>query len=216
MSDDGPEHTPTETGDFVLVTYRQIAERFRLGSPKAARTKVKRAGWAHDPPNHPADPLHIRVPRGSWDQADGATSRRQREVQGPSMRDPGPQEQETRDINGFEAVLNVLQEQLHRERSRADRSEARVRELTDQIIDLREGKAAALAKAEAAETRVNDLVAEVRKMANAQGRVELLQIEVDRLRAETEQLKAQASVPAGGSSAVRRRPLWAFWRPRPG
>jgi hypothetical protein len=49
-----------ESGRFVLATYRDAAH-FRLGGPNAARTKAKRAGWAAEPTNHPADPLHIRA-----------------------------------------------------------------------------------------------------------------------------------------------------------
>src|SRR5689334_18396612 len=112
MADEGPGHTQAEAGDFILATYREIAERFRLGSPKAARTKVKRAGWAHDPPNHPADPLRIRVPRDLWYQAGEAFPPQPREVRGTKKRGLGPQQQDTRGINGFEAALKTLQEQL--------------------------------------------------------------------------------------------------------
>src|SRR4051812_21548754 len=58
-----------ESGRFVLATYREIAAHFRLGGPNAGRTKAKRAGWAAEPTNHPADPLHITVPRDAWSQA---------------------------------------------------------------------------------------------------------------------------------------------------
>ena len=66
---DGGHPDADERGDFVLATYREIAARFSLGGPNAARTKVKRAGWVAEPSNHPADPLHIRVPRDAWYQA---------------------------------------------------------------------------------------------------------------------------------------------------
>ena len=66
---ESPDHISAESRDHVLATYRQIADRFRLGGSNAARTKVKRAGWTSEPPNHPADPLRIRVPREVWEQA---------------------------------------------------------------------------------------------------------------------------------------------------
>jgi hypothetical protein len=37
---------PPESPDHVIATYREIAMHFALGGPNAARTKVKRAGWA--------------------------------------------------------------------------------------------------------------------------------------------------------------------------
>jgi hypothetical protein len=218
MADEGPGHASAEARDFVLATYREIAERFRLGSAKAARTKVKRAGWAHDPPNHPADPLRIRVPRGPWDQADETAPPQPREARGNRKRDPGPQQQDTRGINGFEAALKTLQEQLERERARADQAESRAtesqertRQLTAEIevirekmAELREERAAAVAKAEAAETQVDDLKAEVRRegegRAKEQARADLLQVEIDRLRPLAQQ-------PAAPRRGILRRLL---------
>src|SRR6476661_2925784 len=58
-----------ETPDFVLATYKEIAARFGLGAPSAARVKAKRAGWITELPNHPADPRRIRVSREAWEKA---------------------------------------------------------------------------------------------------------------------------------------------------
>lgn len=55
--------------EHVIASYREIAERFGLGSADAARVKVRRAQWERQPPNHPLDPALIRVPKTVWDQA---------------------------------------------------------------------------------------------------------------------------------------------------
>jgi hypothetical protein len=226
MADDSRDNSPTESRGHVLATYREIAERFRLGGPNAARTKVKRAGWTWDPPNHPADPLRIRVPKAAWDQAAEIPDRKPhgvpREMRDGKQREPASQAHESRDdLNGFEMALKLLREQLARERSRAEGSEGRVRDLTEEIdslreqmTELREARAAAIAKAEAAEAQVDDLKAEGRTVgegkAEAQAKADLLQVEIDRLRAEAEHLRGQSGVPGAG----RRRRQWRFWRRR--
>src|SRR5207245_3138647 len=85
-----------DTPDHVLATYREIAERFGLGTVRAARTKVKRARWTHDPPNHPSDPLHIRVPRGPWQQAGTTAPDRPDDALGSKARDPGHRSDDAR------------------------------------------------------------------------------------------------------------------------
>src|SRR3954471_12661683 len=59
----------SDTHDFIIATYREIPERFGLGDSRTARNKAKRAGWVHEPVNHPADPRRVRVPRDSWNEA---------------------------------------------------------------------------------------------------------------------------------------------------
>jgi hypothetical protein len=202
MVAEGPGNAPAEAGDFVLATYREIAHHFRLGGPKAARTKVKRAGWAHDPPNHPSDPLRIRVPRDPWDQAGEVPTPQRRETPGTKSRDPRPHGRETPGIKHFEAVLSTLEEQLERERGRADRaesradaSETRIRELMTELdaarekdARLREERAAAISKAAAAEAQLDDAKAEARKegegRAKLQARLELVQADNEKLRAD--------------------------------
>jgi hypothetical protein len=149
-----------DTGDHVVVTYRQIAEHFRLGSTRAARTKAQRAGWEIEPANHPADPRRIRVPRSLWDQA-ADPSRDQEaepvEIESPQSADPweikrrSPRDQRHDGpmIRDLDALLAPFQEQFNRERTRADSAEARVVQLVVELQKIGEGRAAAEATAKA-------------------------------------------------------------------
>jgi hypothetical protein len=214
------DNISAESRDHVLATYREIAERFRLGSSNAARTKVKRARWTWESPNHPADPLRIRVPKEAWDQAAESPPRNQRPSTGERRdskpRHPPSQADESWEIKGFERALDALQEQLERERARADASETRVRELMTELdtarekeARLREERAAVISKAEAAEAQVDDLKAEARKegegRTKAEARAELLQTENEKLRAEA--VRADQVNRAEGP----RRRRWRFW-----
>jgi len=212
MADDTPDH--------VLATYREIAERFRLGSIRAARTKTKRAGWRHDPPNHPYDPLRIRVPRDLWHQA-GETQPDQsrepqgsknRETQGSKPRGLGQQRPDAHSINGLDALVAPLREQLERERGRADAAEAELAAMRERVAELRESKAAAEAKAEAAEARVDDLMVQAGKLAEVKAKADLLQQEVDRVRGEAERLGRELAVAT--AKPARRR--WFGWGRRRG
>jgi predicted ribosome quality control (RQC) complex YloA/Tae2 family protein len=198
-------------------------DRFRLGGPNAARTKVKRAGWTWEPPNHPADPLRIRVPRDAWEEAAESPHRNPRHVKRErhdrKAREPTPHEQNSRNLNGFEMALEALQHQLERERSRADAAEGRVQELTadldklrERMTELREARAAADARTEAAEARVDDLMVQVQRLAETEARAGLLQIEADRSRAEAERLRAE--IAAAGARPAK--PRWFRWRRRGG
>jgi hypothetical protein len=122
-----------ETGP-VIVTYREIAAHFGLKGVVQARVKAKRAGWPAEPQNHPADPLHIRVPRDVWNAGSRREveplSREPRNPRNPSPHTPGLKDEIGGIIKGFEAALETLrqqqttlQEQLGRERDRADRAE---------------------------------------------------------------------------------------------
>ena len=51
--------------EFELMTYREVADKFGLKSPDAARVKVKRAGWKTRPGNHPNATLFIEVPHSA-------------------------------------------------------------------------------------------------------------------------------------------------------
>jgi hypothetical protein len=123
-----------ETG-HIIATYREIAAHFGLKGVVQARVKVKRAGWPAEPQNHPADPLHIRVPRDVWN----AGSRKGMEPPLrliPKPRDPPSHTPDLKEeirgvIKGFETALETLREQqtvlhsqMERERERADRAEA--------------------------------------------------------------------------------------------
>src|SRR5690242_14151925 len=64
----GEQPTEPAPADFVIATYREIADRFGLGSPDAARVRSKRSGWEREPSNHPLDPARIRVPLTAWER----------------------------------------------------------------------------------------------------------------------------------------------------
>lgn len=64
-----------EGGFHIVATYREIAEHFGLKGPDQGRIKARRAGWAAEPRNHPADPVRVRVPHEVWT---GAVQARER------------------------------------------------------------------------------------------------------------------------------------------
>jgi hypothetical protein len=128
-----------EEGDYVIASYREIAVRFGLGGPNAARTKVKRAGWPSEPVNHPADPLRIRVPRTTWDLANETHMHALQGRGGTKRREiPHIDRNERQDINELRASLDLLREQLERERNRADKAD----ELARTVAELQERMAA--------------------------------------------------------------------------
>jgi hypothetical protein len=151
-----PHSGPTEREDFILATYREIALRFRLNGPNAARTKAKRAGWTAEPSNHPADPLRIRVPLDAWDQASEREHPRRHEMPRPEAgRDAPSQKHETRNLRVLEAAVAALREALaaadaraswaeEAERSERARSEALREADAREIANLREAHGRAL------------------------------------------------------------------------
>lgn len=128
-SDRGQDPELDASGGFVLATYREIAARFRLGGPNAARTKVKRAGWRCGlRPDHPSDPLRIQVPREAWDRASEIPHRAAR-----ASRPKSAQESTSRgrafpshdkEIPHLKALVALLREQVERERLIADEARA--------------------------------------------------------------------------------------------
>jgi hypothetical protein len=122
---------PSEMGDFVLATYREIAQRFGLGGTNAARTKAKRARWEADIPNHPADALRIRVPRDAWEHVGETLPRTLRKRGHSKARDAPSQVDESQHIKALEAHIATLHERLAeterrlaREVERADAADA--------------------------------------------------------------------------------------------
>src|SRR6185312_16408220 len=111
---------------FVLATYREIAARFRLGGPGAARTKVKRAKWAVTPRcDHSADPLRIQVPRGAWERAAESRYRAIRSRSGDEALSRGrASPSHHKEILHLGAVVALLREQVERERQIADEARA--------------------------------------------------------------------------------------------
>jgi hypothetical protein len=118
-----------EGGEFILATYREIAARFRLSGPNAARTKVKRAGWrSGSRPNHPADPLRIQIPREAWSRASEIPPRAASKSRPKSSKDPISQGQEApfhdKEVPHFKTLVALLREQVERERLIADEARA--------------------------------------------------------------------------------------------
>lgn len=134
MTDETPESAADESqgpeldadGAFVLATYREIAARFRLGGPGAARTKVKRAKWAVTPrSDHSADPLRIQVPREAWDRAAEIRYRAIRSRSGDEALSRGrASPSHHKEILHLGAVVALLREQVERERQIADEARA--------------------------------------------------------------------------------------------
>jgi hypothetical protein len=120
----GPELDPD--GAFVLATYREIAARFRLGGPGAARTKARRAKWAVMPRrDHPADPLRIQVPREAWDRAAEICHRAIRSKSGHEAISRGrTSPSHNKEILHLRALVALLREQVERERQIADEARA--------------------------------------------------------------------------------------------
>lgn len=119
----GPELDPD--GAFVLATYREIAARFRLGGPGAARTKARRAKWAVTPrPDHPADPLRIQVPREAWDRAAEICHRASRSKSGHEAISRRASPSPAKEILHLRALVALLREQVERERQIADEARA--------------------------------------------------------------------------------------------
>jgi hypothetical protein len=276
----------SDGSDYVVATYREIAAHFQLGDPRAARTKAKRAGWIHEPVNHPADPRRVRVPRSSWERAGVSPRARRRfeswnpgvhpssehrgssaqimnehrgspitdhrgsapetedEPQGPKIpQEPEPQGSKRRTPRDLYALIAPLQEQLERERGRADAFETEVRELTEHIAVLREQLAAANAHVEASAAQARDATA---KLGNAQenggrlreeraaalAKAEAAENQIDDLKAEVRKegegrAEAQARAEllqveierlraeARSDGPVERpRHRWRFWRRR--
>jgi hypothetical protein len=210
-----------ERGDFIVATYREIAAHFSLGGPNAARTKVKRAGWSAEPSNHPADPLHIRVPRDAWYQApdtahprradrphiteNGETSQQfdmsdLKDAKRPYLASGGeaPYQPDAPHITALEGHIASLQADLAAERARADRAE-QARAAADTRVD------ATMARADAADA--DRRAAEARAERAEQGRdAERARADAlrDRLTTMQEQLAdAHAALQAAESADAR-------------
>lgn len=150
-----------ERGDprHIVATYREIAVRFGLGSVNAARTKAKRAGWIEEPTNHPAETKRIRVPREMWDQAsrdDPITA--PESVPSRPHREGASRTHDTGAAAALRGALDLLREQLERERARGDAAAEQVQELRATVqaleaaeVDARQQTAGAIQRAEEAE-----------------------------------------------------------------
>src|SRR5690606_14894277 len=128
IMDGGEQPQAMPPDSFVIATYREIAERFGLGSPDAARVRAKRAKWVREPTNHPLDPARVRVPMTEWEQAIDPqpdrprtprrdSSRSQPRSRGIASASSPPLDLHRSDpITAFSDAVAVLREQLERER----------------------------------------------------------------------------------------------------
>ena len=203
-----------ESGGFILATYREIAAHFALSGPNAARTKVKRAGWSAAPTNHPADPLHIRVPRDAWYQAAETPHPKRPERPHATSRDAPSPKPDTPHIRTLEAAVSSLTERAEtaekradRAENRADRAEARA-DRAEQAIEAEQNRAdraeLALAgertRADALRDRVEDLQ---RQFAEAEAEGNDLTIETAELTAQLKQVREEAQDAAHAAAELR-------------
>jgi chromosome segregation ATPase len=204
MTNDTVNQTPSESWDHVLATYREIASRFGLGGPNAARTKVKRAGWKAEPSNHPADPLRVRVPRDAWDQAAETQNRMPRERRNLEPRQPPYQKNhDTRNINALEMALNVAREQLKREQIKTLELEQELETARETIVELREERVGAQARVEALNVQVEHLARILRALRlGADGRE---QAEIRRLTERAAELREQRAAATAQAEASESR-----------
>ena len=140
---------------FVLATYREIAEHFKLSGPDAGRTKAKQRHWEIEPGNHPLETKRVRIPRSEWDHAGHKTRRRlagdpfEGTQRGTIER--GLKEAElTHILSILDDALSTLKQELEGKGLRAEQAEARAQ--------------AAEARATQAEIRAESAAAEVNKL----------------------------------------------------
>lgn len=128
--------------DLEQLTYRGLAERLGI-SADAARMKAKRkakvGAWRIIPGNHPSDPVLVEVPLVELNGAERVGGKRDTPPGGE--RTPRTQ---------YPERANVLAEQALA--SLAD-AQARVRELTDQLVEAKDAHRRDAAELAAAEMR---------------------------------------------------------------
>lgn len=129
-----------KTAEKHRLTYREIAAHFGI-SADAARMKAKRkakAGrWAIIPGNHPSDTVRVEIP------ADDLAERVGGEQPERNGRERSPRTREGEQPNAIaEQMLASLTE-----------AQARIRHLTDQLIEAKEAQGRDAAELAAAETR---------------------------------------------------------------
>jgi hypothetical protein len=192
----------TELSLFVTATYREIAKRFGLSGPNAARTKAKRAQWAEEPVNHPADTKRVRVPREAWEGALSAATASRRER--PLPRAPS-QEEVTPTLKYLDGALTAaLEEHLSRERLRADAAEAREAAVLARLSEADErGDRLRL---ELDEARRDGEEARVRA-ASAEGEAKALRVGMDRLEQRLDDAEADRRGEHANWQAARDRLL---------
>src|SRR3954447_20317983 len=108
----------TQGQPFILATYREIAARFGLSCPNAARIKAKRLGWRTQRPKHPGDLFRVEVPRHLWEQSPEHPQpkpRRSRGIGRPALKSDL---HDCQDVRSLQRVIESLERQRERERTR--------------------------------------------------------------------------------------------------
>ncbi|MBV8577187.1 MAG: hypothetical protein JOZ58_19365, partial [Acetobacteraceae bacterium] len=122
------------TQEYVLATYREIAVRFGLSGPNAARLKTKRLGWRPSKPNRAGEVFRIRVPREVWEQQpEGKRAgpprplrRARRPGQARHLDDGG-------EMRAIQKLIDTLEKQRERNRSRAGTPDTQSTELMSKL-----------------------------------------------------------------------------------
>jgi hypothetical protein len=136
--------------EFVIATYREIAEHFGYRGKQpdnVARMKAKRAGWLFEPQNHPLETVRVRVPREAWEGASAARDRGLAARRAPALKVVGdggdtpnaiplepPQDSP---IKALSDAVVVLREQLGLANARAERAEERADRLEQERDAIR-------------------------------------------------------------------------------
>lgn len=128
--------------DLEKLTYRGLAERLGI-SPDAARMKAKRkaktGGWRIIPGNHPNDAVLVEVPTAELNSTERVG--RKRDARSGGERTPRTPEPERANALAEQALASLADAQ------------ARVRDLTDQLIETKNAHRRDAAELAAAEMR---------------------------------------------------------------
>jgi hypothetical protein len=146
------------------LTYRELAEHLGI-SPDAARMKAKRktkAGrWAIIPGNHPSDTVRVELPADDLHERVGGE--RKQAVQGErSPRTPDPERvngNHERLLTALEQIMPMTEHLLAANRE----AQARITDLTDQLLASHKAHAADRAELAAAEMREMGTKAELER-----------------------------------------------------
>jgi hypothetical protein len=166
---------------FVTATYREIAERFGIGI-EGARIKAKRRAakglWRIIPGNHPQDIIRVEIPEDEFasDQPTQRGAPHNPNVGGSAH--PPQQEEERRDTNDIEALVELISQLTTQSTA-----------MTDRLVDAEKGRAEAERDAAIAQAAL--ISAEARLMAMQEKHLSDLKDLRDRMKAETDKARAE-------------------------
>jgi len=194
-----------DTDGIRWVSYAELAELRGISKRSAARMAF-RHGWARQKGNDGS--ARVAVPMADLEPKAAATDgTMDGEASGTiDGAIPGAGNGISKAISVLEAAVTELRERAERDEAEIERERARADAAEAELRTAREKVAAADAKAETAESRVDDLAVQVGMLVEARARADLLQVEVDRARAEAKGLKTELADTRAG----RRR--WFRWR----